>query len=348
MIKYSDFIWQPNLMLLASLIALLFLIISHQKRKIRLLQISLILISFAVVLHNSAIPWLLLFLLFSLIILKKSSLVTYLKTFSLVPLSLIIFHSPLIFFYLQNKSLLLTTELHLAWNFAENLGLVLKAFYLNTSLSMIFFIPALILFFLKKITKKDLIFSMLLFFPIIAASFLEKIRLHYLILSIPIFSILIGRVIDSLTNDKLLKTIIALVFIFILSGNLYFLKELKFPLENYKNIENMTNKISSKMQDKSFQVFSLIGKDTFYYPLLDTILLVPLEQKLERKLTEISDLNGYNHIQIGNINNILLFCIQLENSLCKKSFLKLKPSYSFEEIIYHDPNYSVLFLKSHQ
>lgn len=215
-------------------------------------------------------------------------------------------------------------------NFNFNLTYALDTFYLN------YFFLALFLLF----TRRKHFFIFLLFLaPIIFASFFEKLRPHYLTMSLPPLIIWVS----ALTNKPLLM----LVIFIILTNNLGFLKIEKRPLENLRYIEKVTDQMIADVGFDSFQVHSLGLSDQVYdYPVLDTILLVPLEQKLNAKLTRVVD-SGYNHVQTGKKDYIFLSCIKFgqSNFDCPSEFNKRYSGYQFYKNVYQDPRIQIYLLK---
>lgn len=213
-------------------------------------------------------------------------------------------------------------------NFNFNLTYTLDTFYLN------YFFLALFLLF----TRRKHFFIFLLFLaPVIFASFFDKLRPHYLTLALPAFVIWVS----ALTNKPLLM----LVTFIILTNNLSFLKIEKRPLENFRYIENVADQMI-KVKPDSFQVHSLGLSDQVYdYPVLDTILLVPLEMKLG-KLSKVAD-NGYNHVQTNKKDYIFLSCVIFKKSNldCVNEFVKRYAQYQLVKNVYWDKRLQIYLMQ---
>lgn len=361
-IKQSDFIWQPYLMHPVAYFALLIFIIAYFKKNYILLLASYVLISIAVAIHNSAFPWLPLFLILSFYFLKKEekSLAHYIAIVFTLFSSLFLLYLPASLNFLKSQPPNFSN--FLSNNFFTNLNLNTKQFMdtLNINLPVALLLFALISLNLIR-NKKDVkifIITLLFFlFPIILASIFYKIRLHYLILSFGAFTVLVSA---SLRKLSILPKVFFIFFLLItFSGNFGIMKELKKPLQNQHIIDDATNAISTELRDIKrkdgfsemdfFQVKSYGSSfdKSFEYPVLDTILLVPLEKKLNRKLVEVSDKNPYNHIQINNKNYFLVTCFKSEQNFldCDDEFRKSYPYYHIMKTIYQGDLLTVYLAK---
>lgn len=366
LIQHADFVWQPNLMLPVALLGLYLLRWSQLKNNLTALFSSLILLSLAATLHNSALPWLPVFVLTAFLILKKMKKAPsyYFGIFTTVPVSLAVFHLPLIFFYLAGsaKVSLNSTNINILNNFLPNLyynlNLFFKMFYLNWVLGSILIIFIIII--LTFWRRNSLILAFILFIlPIVLASFLSKVRLHYLTLSVPMFVIVVVAALTTI-NIRFLKIGLMVFMITLFSGNFYFLKEFKKPLENYHLVMEVTDKIVRDLQNIKrednftnydfFQVNSIAelqdGSGVFHYPVLDTIFIVPLEKKLNIKLVRVSDMSPYNHYQIGRKDYVVVSCIKVTKELCKRKFEEENSGYNFVKVSYEGPEFFVFLAKA--
>lgn len=350
-IKQSDFIWQPYLMYPIAYFALLVFIMGYFRKNYKLFLVSFVLISIAIAIHNSAFPWLPLFLIISFYFLKKErkSLIFYLMMISTILLSLTLLYLPHSLNFLKSPPPNISS--FLSNSFLTNLNLNIKqfmdAFYINSQVFLLIF--ALISFNIIRNRRdfKIFIITLLFFlFPIIFASIFNKIRLHYLILSFGAFTIMVAASLRSLA--KLPKVVLIFFLIITFSGNFSFIKDFKKPLQNQQLIDDVTNVILTELRDIKrkdgflemdfFQIKSY-GSSTenpFEYPVLDTILLVPLEKKLNRKLVEVSDQSPYNHIQINRKNYLLVTCFKssYNYSNCDDQFKRSYPYYHIMKTIY--------------
>lgn len=360
-IKLSDFVWQPNLMLPLALLSLFLLIRSFIKKNLLLSQVSLIIFSLAISMHYSAIPWLPFFSVLSFLILKRSrkSFSIYILPPVVIIISLIIIHLPT--FFIGNNVKISNSQIF-SLNFYENFQQFFNLFFLESWQVLIFIIGLIVVtifFKLKNLYRKNFFLALsLVILPIFFASLLNKVRLHYLTLSVPIFVICLAWIVDFITGkQKLLKLGLAILIILIFSGNFYFFKELKNPLQNYQLINEATNQITAHLeeikQDRGFknynffQVVSPVGYDNIQaYPILDTVLLIPLEKKLNTKLAKTSDQSSYNHIQTGRRDYLIVSCIQAKPNLCAKSFMEIVPGFSIVRTIYDKSNFLIMLAKA--
>lgn len=155
-------------------------------------------------------------------------------------------------------------------------------------------------------------------------------------LSAPMFAILVAYFLERI-KFVIPKLALLALLVWVFSGHFQFLRDFKRPLENLKVMDQISEKIVSELPNpQTFQVKSY-AKDntTFYYPVLDTILLVPLEEKLKVKLAEVSDESPYNHVQINEKDYIVLACYKFHNqdSDCREDFLKDNEDYEIKKII---------------
>lgn len=316
-IKFADYIWQPYSMMPLALLGLYLLIRGYP-------VLSLVAVSMSFAMHSSGFPY--------LAAIFMAGFKHYLRLALATALTLAI--------YFLLPELTLSGYLN---NLNSNLDIFLKAFSINK-----LFLTVLIAALLYRCKPKILFFSILFFLPILFASLFNKIRLHYLILSFPSFAILTAGLAGNIPSRPL-KLLLVLSLAIIFSGNLQFLKELKTPLESAKFIDNVTEKLARDLISikGDFQVKSYaLDKSSFDYPLLDTILLVPLERKLNMKLAAVSD-NSYNHQQISQKDYLVLACFRFTfpSSDCRDIFLKKNPEYEVIKISFTNEYISLYLTK---
>ncbi len=347
-LQQSDFIWQPFLMQTVVLLALYFFI---QKR-----LISFFLLSFAASIHNSAFPWIVVFFLY----LPKKKIIWGLL---ILFLSLALFYSP-IFLSAQFKGIDFSKETMIATslngylnNFIANFREFFNIFHPYQNLMMVLLLS---LAFVKR--QRNLFLTiMLILAPFVFAAFFNKIRLHYLTLSLSAFSILAAEVFTSLTKKTHLfsRSILFILLLIIFTADFAFIKEIKSPLSNQTKINQLVFIITKELHQiqkqegfkdiNFFQVYSiaLIKGPAFYYPLLDTILLVPLEDRLKQPLTKISD-NAFNHVQTGGKKYLFVACHKFSDidvNTCLTEFNKTNPGYQIVKAVYESNSIYVYLAK---
>lgn len=323
-IKQSDYIWQPYLMMPIAYLSLYFFVTSYLEKNYRLLFLSLALATLAFAIHNSAFPWLVVLMLASITISikQRKNLIHYLSLLISVFLPLAIFYIPVILTMDGIKEIPTQNIFGYLNNFNYNLESFLNTFYVDKVFLGVLLLPSILLYRNNRIVT----FGIVLFFsPLFFASFFDKIRFHYLLLSSGIFAVVVANLLHNI-GPKVFKLLLFVFLIWIFSGNLQFLKDIKKPFENQKFINHLTKEIASEIPNpKTFQVKSYAKDgDTFYYPVLDTIFLVPLEQRLNAKLAKLSDSSPFNHVQINEKNYIVLVCYKFKSSSsdCQRNFLK--------------------------
>lgn len=325
-IKFADYIWQPYLMLPLALLGVYLFIRGHP-------VLSMIAASLSFAIHNSALPWLaaLLLLKFNL-----KSLVTVTLTLSVLYLPVILSSPSLNAFPAQTLGGYLN-------NLNSNLDIFLEAFYVN-KLFLLVLIATILLY---RYKPKTIFFIVLFCLPIAFASFFDKIRFHYLILSAPAFIVIVAYILDNV-KPRILKLILFGLIFWIFSGHGQFIKDFKKPFENQTFVDEVIEKIISELPDQhSFQVKSYaLDKYTFDYPVLDTILLVSLENKLKVKLAKVSDDSPFNHVQINKKDYLVLTCFKFQtpkDSDCREDFLVDFESYEIKKTI-HTSEYVSVYL----
>lgn len=354
----ADFIWQPNLMMPLALAGWYLWLSGFLTR-------SMVIFSLAFAIHNSAFPWVLTFLALSI----KNK-----RTILVLIISLLIFFMPvLIYFKLKGfnfnfgvSNLYILSLKEYLLNLQTNTLTILTA--LNMSSPIILLITTILTArFFKKIKdlklKKNIILLLVLsVLPIVFASLFSKIRLHYLLLSIPSIIVLISKLITS-QKSKIALIVITIIYLYFLSSGLKFLENSDTPLGSQKMIDSVSRIIKDELTDiqktknfkdfKFFQIRSYAMNDKiFYYPTLDTILLVPLENTLNQRLAKISDDSFYNHNQIGKSDYILVVCHQFSTTIkfsdCLDFFLKESPRYVILKHLYLGDALSIYIAKAHE
>lgn len=352
MISQSDYIWQPHLMLPIALLSLYLLVKAGFKKSYQLLFFSLMTACLAFAIHNSAFPWLAFFLVVSFLICKKRG--QYVKWFGLilsVLLILLILYSPVMLSSDNIRNLPTQSLNGYLGNLNNNLEAIAKVFYINKLLILLILLTALLYNRYNRRNPVMVLTIVLFLLPLLSASFFNKIRVHYLILSTYVFVILVATSLDYL-KPKAFKLLFLFLTVWIFSGNWQFIKDIKNPFENLKLIDEITTKVAVSLdqikQEENytkydfFQVKSYaVDEDTFDYPVLDTLFLVPLEMRLKVKLAMVSSDSPFNHEQVNKKDYLLLFCLnpkQYHSSDCTEPFLKkenyyiVKPLYTREGI----------------
>lgn len=372
----ADFIWQPNLMLPIMVLSSYFLILAYLKKDYLNLFYGVFLLVLAIVVHHSGFPWLPMFLMLTVILMKKMKTTFKAKIglFIVFMFSVLVLYLPILAyilrndlkFYTVNSTLTLANLEQYFSNFLANIEQVLLAIFpnyaFNTSLIFLSFL-ALIYFLKVKDKKKRLMFLLLIMavLPIFFTSFFNKIRLHYLILSIPALVIFLSRLI-AIQKNKALMQILILVFFILLTANLKFLN---FPnlFSNQKNIMHVSKIIKEELtviqkKDgyKDFSFFQIssyaLDQTLFDYPVLDSVLIIPLEETLNQKLSTVSNESFFNHIQTGKKDYVLVVCHQFSNKFnnhdCLNAFVYHNPRHAILKNLYRSYAFSIYIAKKHE
>lgn len=356
----SDFIWQPNLMLGAMALSAWFLTQAFFKKNYFKLLLSVFFLSLSFILHSSAFPWVVVFLILSFG--NRFTLKHYIGLFSLFFISQFIFYFPVLIFLLKHTiSINIRESGSYFLNFSSNLQQVLSSLNLNNPLSIILIVIFLILYFWKfKDSKKRLMGLMLIlgFAPILFASFFNKIRMHYLLLTIPPIIIFISRIIALQRKKNMI--LLGLLFFIILTGNLKFITNPVAPKTSLKMINQLSDLIQAELVDiqkkegftdfSFFQIKSITWEEkAFDYPTLDTILIIPLEEKLNQKFSKISDASPFNHTQINRLDYLVIACYNLRGEFsdldCLKEFSIQNPGYVILKNLYREFPASIYLAK---
>jgi len=370
-LHHSDYIWQPYLMQPVIYLALFFLAQTLIQKVHLKLFLSLFFLSLAITLHNSAFPWLPVFLLAATLILKRDHrpFKYYLGVVLALILPAMTFYLPVVVYKLGQFNqispgvgrIYVQSVLEYSSNLISNANQLLSAFgFKSESLFILVFMIIWYFFKIKdKTNQKKLTFLMLtlVILPIIFASFFNKIRLHYLILSMGTLTIFTAKIISSFARYKVMLGILLFLFFFkIFSSDFVFLKDYKSPFVDYNLIETITDNIKHELEfiqkKDGFSDFSFFkvrsfakAREVFYYPVLDTILLVPLEDKLNQKLSYVSDNSPYNHVQIGGDQYLVVTCYQVE---CLEVFRRQHSQYDILKKIYGSYRIFVYLAKLHE
>ena len=349
------YVWQPNLMESVAYLSLFILI--TQKKHFRGWVFVLFAVAFT--LHNSAFPALPIFLWYTRYYLK--GIFFFAATVTTLYLSVIFFTlTSLSKIDFAKKAVLITSFRDYLNNFLSNANQLLDAFGLVNQYGLVLALLVVILLYFFKIrdtqSRKKLTFLMLALFiaPVVLASFFNKIRPHYLILSLGAFSIFISQVITALGYRGrlyfLASLIVAILFFKALTADFAFIKEAPTALTNSKMMDNIILKVEDELiriqNDEGlknfgfFQVrsYAFDKTDFFYYPVMDTILLASLEDRLNQKLTKISDDSPYNHVQIGGKKYLLVVCyefVQKGSAACLEEFTKENAAYQIIKPLYN-------------
>lgn len=359
-IKQSDYIWQPYLMQPVALLSLYFLIKAFVDKSYKFFIASAITFCLSIAIHLSALVWLPIFLFMVIIFLKERPVKYFLGTLVAISVSLVFLFAPTRPFFTLNhlsSPLIVSSISGYFNNLTLNLTEVFSMFNISFPFLLVFMVLSLASV-VKGVVRSKWFFPVILMFfmPIILASFTNKVRPNYLVLSLAPFIVWITVLIDS-TSQKMGKILVLSVLFVIFSGNLNFFREAK-PLENLKYMENITDKILVELASikkekklKSFNFFRVKSfafesgvldyqNKFFEYPVLDSMLLVPLEDKLKQKLSEVSDESPSNHVQINKGDYLFVSCyifsVRERKISCQDEFVRGYTDYTFLKTVYLD------------
>lgn len=361
-IKQSDYIWQPYLMQPIALLSLYFLIKAYVdknydfNRSYKFFIASLITLCLSTAFHFSALVYFPILIFTGIIFLRGRRLKYFLGSFAIVSVSILLLYAPTHSFQVFNNFSSPSIANNIGQyfnNLALNLTEVLNMFNISFLHFFVFIALSFAAFAFGIIRNKWFILTIIMFFePVILASFINKIRPNYLILSLAPFIIWVTLLIH-FTSQKLGRIFVFLLLFIIFSGNLNFFREAN-PLENLRYIEKISDKISVELNSirDSFRVRSFAFENGVLdyqnkfieYPVLDSMFLVPLENKLKQKLTEVSDESPSNLIQINNGDYIFVSCyifnVKGKQISCRDEFVK-KGDYKFLKTVYLDKNVEI-------
>ncbi len=370
-IKQSDYVWQPYLMQPIALLSLYFLIKAYVdknydlSRSYKFFIASEVTFCLAAAFHLSVLAWFPIFLITGIIILRGRPLKYFLGSFAVISVSILLLYAPTISFQVFNNlsSPLIVNSIGQYFNnLTLNLTEVFNMLNINFPHFFVFIALSIAAIVFGIIRNKWFILTIIMFFvPVIFASFINKIRPNYLILSLGPFIIWV-TVLTGLTLQKLGRIFVFLLLFIIFSGNLNFFRETN-PLGNLRYIEKITDKISVELNSikkgnnlKSFNFFRVQSfafengvldyqNKFFEYPVLDSMLLVSLEDKLKQKLTEVSDKSPSNLIQINKGNYIFVSCyifnLNGRKISCRDEFVAKSAEYNFLKTVYLDKNVEI-------
>ena len=364
-ISQSDYIWQPHISTPLAYLALLFLIYFYFNRSYKYILVSAMSLAFSFSMHYSSVPWVPLFFLVWLFLLKKK-LFFYVGLLICFFTFLIILYIPVGMFLTQSSlspspthSLAILNIGQYLSNFQTNFQGILKAFNINAIWLGLAAVFGLFYFFKSKDRKETKMFVFMLIIlmltPILFASFFNKFRLHYLSLSLGVFAIFLGKIFTCLPAGRSLPKFLGLVIIFLLIKTLTFdFKFLNFekkPLENQKFVYDISSAIINEVNGpNSFQIKSYaMDEKIFEYPTLATIFLIPLEEKLNKKLAVLDDNSPFNHHQIGGKEYFIVAChdfhMQERWDECLNTFTDKYPSYAILKNLHTGSRVSIYVTK---
>lgn len=369
-LRQSQFIWQPNLMQPFAYLALLLLVLSYIKQNYPSLLLSWLTLIVAITIHNSAFAWFGQFLLFTLVILKhwKKKLIYYLGLIVTVVSSLSLLYLPVIISNLKFPHKISNNQAVIGGvnNYFSNLFYNIDQVFSSLSLNPILLAFLILSFFWYLVNhspkSRILILISFSFFltPIIFSSFFNKNQIHYLILCFGVAAIIISELAISLiakTKRVLfgsLNTLIIIILVITVSGNLAFLKKDVIQQKNLyfeddqllaqaiSAIQSHIYNIKTNQDFSNFNFFQIVSfatsPNTFRYPPLDTIFLVPLEKNLRTKLGKISDEDIYTIVQTNQAKFIFVVCFEFYQKFsvkdCTKDFLNLNQNFTVVQNIY--------------
>lgn len=370
-IKQSDYIWQPYVMQPIALLSLYFLIKAYVEknhdlnRSYKFFIASLVTFCLAAALHLSVLAWFPIFLITGIILLKGRKLKYFLGSFAVILISILLLYAPTYSFQVFNNfsSPLMVNNIGQYFNnLVLNLTEVFNMFNISFLHFFVFIALSIAAFVFGVIRNKWFVLTIIMFFvPVIFASFVNKVRPNYLALSLGPFIVWVTLLIH-LTSQKLGRIFVFLLLFIIFSGNLNFFREAN-ALENLRYIEKITDKILVELNSikkgnslKSFNFFRVSSfafengvldyqNKFFEYTVLDSMLLVPLEDKLKQKLTEVSDESPSNFIQINKGNYIFVSCyifnVKGGEISCRDEFIRKHAEYKFLRTVYLDENLKI-------
>ncbi len=356
----SDYMWQPHISQLVSYLAFFLAILFYFNKRYIFLFFSSLTLAFAFALHNSTFPWIPVFFVFFYR--------HFLKIILPFSLFMVLLYLPVGRYLMQNDYITVPFSL-----FSQNISQYLSNFFINLdgilktfNINNLWVVPILcfsLFYFLKakdiRKTKISVLLLLVLFFtPLFFASFFNKFRLHYLTLSLGVLTIFLAKIFTCLpagrpfSKYKLVTFVFAFLLLLSTTNNFQFLKFQKTPLENQKFVDNLSQIILQEIKDPtSFQIKSyVVEKTIFEYPVLDTILLIPLEDKLNIKLAKISDKSPFNHIQTGGKQYFVIVCHEFSGlsrwQECLETFKRSYPAYAILKNLYMGINIA-LYLSKH-
>ncbi len=357
----SDYIWQPHISTPFAYLALLLMIYFYFNRTLKYLLASAISLAFSFSMHNSSVPWIPLFLLTSLLLLRKNWL-AYTSLLAIFFSFLILLYIPVGIFITQSSlstspahSLAIINIGQYLSNFQTNFLGILEAFNINSIWFGLTAVFGLLYFFKSKDKKETKMFVFMLIIlmltPILFASFFNKFRLHYLSLSLGVFVIFLAKIFTSFRKFKILTLITVILLIKTITFDFKFLNFEKERFENQKFVNDISSAIIDEVSGPdSFQIKSYsMDEKILEYPTLATIFLIPLEDKLNKKLAVLDDNSPFNHHQIGGKQYFIVACHDFHFrerwDECLNTFTDKYPSYAILKNLYTGSRVSIYVTK---
>jgi hypothetical protein len=262
---------------------------------------------------------------------------------------------------------------------------LIKALFLNNIIILVLVIGLVGFLFMESRKRWPMIIGLAFFLsPIFAASVIDvsRFQLHYLTLSFSSFAIIFSVLVNfyfnkinfmfiRIKNKKIsILTIgcwlLLIVFVLtkILPQDFSFSTNLKKRNESHELLKSAVSAIEFQILDIKqkekltkpdfFQIISFSNKQTgsdktTRRKILDPLLLMPLEKKLNFKLARVSDDEGSNFTQTNKDNYVFLACYDLHKLgltiNCTQDFLRTFPNYSVLQRIYTKRFIAIFSLK---
>lgn len=357
----SEYIWQPNLMQPLAYLSLYSLSLSYLKKSYYTLLLSLVMVNMAAVLHNSIFSWWPLFLLLTFFILKSQhkNIKFYLGVILTFLTSLILLYLPVLIYFVQNGFQTTTSPVYLqsVANYFQNLEFNFSQIMQTFSTDrfwVIIFILLLISYLSLETKKRRFLVVTFLFFlaPVATSSLFNKNQLLYLTVSLGLFAILLAVSVNRIFKNTIILILVVAFLFKTTSADFKFLHPQREGSADNRLINLSADVIRQQVEDAySFQVISYASRETiFRYPTLDTLILVPLEKKLNVKLAKISDDSPFTLVQINDDRLIFVTCFEFNhpNAVmdCSRDFSGNFPNFTLVKNIYNRYPISIyLFLK---
>ncbi|OGE33629.1 hypothetical protein A3C59_00095 [Candidatus Daviesbacteria bacterium RIFCSPHIGHO2_02_FULL_36_13] len=348
----SDYIWQPHLSQAFAYLSLFLAVLFYFNKRFIFLFWSSLILAFSFAMHNSTLPWIPIFFLFFYrhflkIILPFSLFMALLYLPVIIYLWQIDYSRAPFALFIQNAGQYLA-------NFFINLEGILKAFQIN-NLWMVVISVLGVVYFIKSKDKKEtkltvLLLLVLFLSPIFSAATFNKFRLHYLALSLGVLTIFLGKIF-TFSKYRIVTFVVGSLLLLSTTNNLQFLNFQKNSFENQKLVNDISSSILNEVGNSSFQIKSYaMDEKIFEYPTLDTIFLIPLEAKLNKKLAVLDDNSPFNHVQTGGKDYFIIACHDFSKlsrwSECLEVFKKSYPSYIIIKSLYTGPNLAIYLSKN--
>lgn len=354
-LSQSDYIWQPHLSQPLAYLGLLLAILFYERGKYIFLFGCALSLALSFAIHNSAFPWIPIFLIAAF---------RHFRVLLLFIIFLGLLYLPVGIFTIQNSALKDSWNISLFAqnisqyfnNFYTNTYGMLEAFNINNWWTAVVLVLGIFYFARSKDAKKTKISAVLLLIlflsPIIFASFFNKFRLHYLTLSFGVITIFLAKISTLILKHKVVAILLIFLLIKTTTFDFQFLKPQKTLFENQKLIDHISQIIVMEMGDSTFVLKSYaISEAIQEYPTLDTIFLIPLEHKLNKKLAIVSDKSPYNLEQIGGTGYVVIACHEFTYlsrwQECLETFKRGYPTYAILKNLYTGDNLAI-YLSKHE